>query len=103
MTHLKEGDKAPAFTATDQNGNQVSLKDFKGQKVVLYFYPADMTPTCTVQACNLRAYSSALKKEGYTVSGLSPLTSAKHKKFESKYNLPFLLIPDTDNSIINLY
>ncbi len=103
MTHLKEGDKAPAFTATDQNGQKISLKDFKGQKLVLYFYPEDMTPTCTVQACNLRDNYALLKQNGYAVVGISPDTAAKHKKFETAHQLPFTLIPDTEHTIINLY
>lgn len=103
MTHLKEGDKAPQFTSTDQNGNKVSLKDLKGHKVVLYFYPEDMTPTCTVQACNLRDNYALLKKNGYTVIGVSPDTEKKHKKFEEKYELPFTLLADTDHSIIDQY
>lgn len=103
MTHLKEGDKAPQFTSTDQNGNKVSLKDLNGHKVVLYFYPEDMTPTCTDQACNLRDNYALLKKNGYTVIGVSPDTEKKHKKFEDKYDLPFTLLADTDHSIIDQY
>jgi peroxiredoxin Q/BCP len=103
MTPLKEGDKAPLFTGTDQDGNKVSLKDLKGQKIVLYFYPEDMTPTCTVQACNLRDNYSLLKKNGYTVLGVSPDTAARHKKFEAAHKLPFILIADTDHSIIDQY
>jgi peroxiredoxin Q/BCP len=72
MSTLKEGSKAPAFKGKDQNGNTVSLADFKGQKVVLYFYPQDDTPTCTVQACNLRDNFGLLKKNGFTVLGVSP-------------------------------
>ncbi|MBX2930957.1 MAG: thioredoxin-dependent thiol peroxidase [Chitinophagaceae bacterium] len=103
MTHLKEGQKAPDFTGKDQNNHTISLKDYKGKKVVLYFYPQDNTPTCTVQACNLRDNFSLLKKNGITVIGISPDDTKSHKKFEAKYQLPFPLIADTNHSIINKY
>jgi thioredoxin-dependent peroxiredoxin len=103
MTTLKEGDKAPAFKSKDQNGNPVSLADYKGKKMVLYFYPEDDTPTCTVQACNLRDNFSLLKKQGFTVLGVSPDEEKKHKKFETKYNLPFTLITDPEHKIIDAY
>lgn len=103
MTHLTEGKKAPAFKGKDQNGKPVSLADFKGKKVVLYFYPEDDTPTCTVQACNLRDNFSLLKKNGFTVLGVSPDEEKKHKKFEAKYDLPFTLIADADHKIIDSY
>ncbi|MGJ7030835.1 thioredoxin-dependent thiol peroxidase [Niabella hirudinis] len=102
-THLKEGDKAPAFTGTDQDGKKIALKDFKGQKVVLYFYPEDDTPTCTIQACNLRDNYALLKKEGLQVIGISPDDVAKHKKFENKFSLPFPLIADPRHTIIEKY
>ena len=103
MTVLKEGTKAPAFKGKDQNGKIVSLADYKGQKVILYFYPQDDTPTCTVQACNLRDNFSVLKKKGFTVLGVSPDEEKKHKKFEAKYDLPFTLIADPDHTIIDKY
>lgn len=103
MTHLTEGKKAPAFNSTDQNGNKVSLSQFKGKKVVLYFYPEDNTPTCTEQACNLRDNFSALKKAGIEVLGVSPDEVAKHKKFETKFNLPFTLLADPQHTIIDKY
>ena len=103
MTHLTEGKKAPAFKGKDQNGKPVSLADFKGKKVVLYFYPEDDTPTCTVQACNLRDNFGLLKKEGFTVLGVSPDQEKKHKKFEAKYDLPFTLIADADHKIIDSF
>ena len=103
MTSLTEGKKAPAFTGKDQNGNPVSLADYKGQKIVLFFYPEDDTPTCTVQACNLRDNFSLLKKNGFTVLGISPDEEKKHKKFEAKYNLPFTLIADANHTIIDKY
>ncbi len=103
MTSVTEGQKAPAFKGKDQNGNTVSLSDFKGQKVVLYFYPEDDTPTCTVQACNLRDNFSVLKKNGFVVLGVSPDEEKKHKKFEAKYGLPFILIADPKHIIIDKY
>ena len=102
-THLTEGKKAPAFKSKDQNGNIISLADFKGKKVVLYFYPEDDTPTCTVQACNLRDNFSLLKKKGFVVLGVSPDEEKKHKKFEAKYNLPFTLLADAGHKIIDKY
>lgn len=103
MITLKEGDKAPAFSAKDQNGNKVSLSELKGKKVVLYFYPEDDTPTCTVQACNLRDNYALLKKNGFEVLGVSPNDEKSHKKFETKFSLPFTLLADADHAIINKY
>lgn len=103
MTQLKEGEKAPDFTTKDQDGNPVSLKDFRGKKVVLYFYPKDDTPTCTVEACNLRDNYSELKKAGLEVLGVSPDDKDKHKKFEKKYNLPFTLLEDPNKKVIEKY
>jgi thioredoxin-dependent peroxiredoxin len=103
MTTLKEGAKAPAFKGKDQNGKTVSLADYKGKKIVLYFYPQDDTPTCTVQACNLRDNFGLLRKEGFTVIGVSPDEEKKHKKFETKYELPFTLIADPEHTIIDKY
>lgn len=103
MPALKEGDKAPAINGIDQNGNKVSLADYKGKKVVLYFYPEDDTPTCTIQACNLRDNFGLLKKEGFEVLGVSTDDVKKHKKFETKFDLPFTLIADTNNKIIEKY
>ena len=103
MTHLTEGTKAPTFKSKDQNGNAVSLAGYKGQKIVLYFYPEDDTPTCTIQACNLRDNFSLLKKHGFVVLGVSPDEEKKHKKFETKYDLPFTLIADADHTIIDKY
>ncbi len=103
MTHLTEGTKAPAFKGKDQNGKTIALSDFKGKKVVLYFYPEDDTPTCTVQACNFRDNFGLLKKNGFIVLGVSPDEEKKHKKFEAKYDLPFTLIADADHTIIDKY
>ncbi|GGH81164.1 peroxiredoxin Q/BCP [Filimonas zeae] len=103
MAAIKEGSKAPDFTGTDQNGNTVSLKDFKGSKVVLYFYPKDDTPGCTAQACNLRDNYSHLLKKGLKVIGISTDSVKSHKKFETKYELPFPLIADEDKQIVEQY
>jgi thioredoxin-dependent peroxiredoxin len=102
-THLKEGDKAPAFTGKDQNGNTVSLTALKGQKVVLYFYPEDDTPVCTVQSCNLRDNYGLLKQHGFTVIGISPDGVDSHKKFEEKFSLPFTLVADEKKAILEKY
>lgn len=102
-TTLKEGDKAPAFTGKDQNGNTVSLKDYKGKKVILYFYPKDNTPGCTAQACNLRDNYDVLKQKGIDIIGISIDNEKSHKKFEEKYQLPFTLIADDDKKIVNDY
>ena len=103
MITLKEGDKAPAFSARDQNGKKVSLSEFKGKKVVLYFYPEDDTPTCTIQACNLRDNYAQLRKNGFEVLGVSPNDEKSHKKFEAKFSLPFTLLADPDHVIIDKY
>jgi peroxiredoxin Q/BCP len=103
MTQLKEGDKAPAFTGVDQDGKKIALGDFKGKKVVLYFYPQDDTPTCTVQACNLRDNFTLLKREGFTIIGISPDNEKSHKKFEVKFSLPFPLLADPEHKIIDKY
>jgi peroxiredoxin Q/BCP len=102
-THLETGAAAPSFTGPDQDGNEVSLANFKGQKVVLYFYPEDDTPTCTVQACNLRDNYSLLKSKGYQVIGISPNSVDSHLKFKQKFGLPFLLIADPGHTIIEKY
>ena len=100
---LKEGTTAPAFKTTDQNGESVSLKNLRGQKVVLYFYPKDDTPGCTKEACSFRDAYSKFKKQDITVLGVSPDKEAAHKKFETKYKLPFTLLVDTDHSIADSY
>jgi len=99
----KEGTTAPAFKTTDQNDESVSLKDLRGQKVVLYFYPKDDTPGCTKEACSFRDAYSKFKKQKITVLGLSPDKETAHKKFETKYQLPFTLLADTDHSIAEAY
>ncbi|HTE26152.1 thioredoxin-dependent thiol peroxidase [Flavitalea sp.] len=103
MITLKEGDKAPQFTGFDQNGEPFKLSDLRAKKVVLYFYPQDDTPTCTVQACNLRDNYSILISKGFEVIGVSPDEAPKHKKFEQKFNLPFRLIADPTHKIIDKY
>lgn len=103
MILLKEGDKAPAFSGNDQNGKKVSLIDFKGQKIVLYFYPEDDTPTCTIQACNLRDNYALLKQNRLVVIGVSPNDEKSHLKFEQKFDLPFTLIADPSHTIIDQY
>lgn len=100
---LTEGQKAPAFSGKDQNGNKVSLADFKGKKLVIFFYPEDDTPTCTEQACNLRDNFSLLKKNGFEVVGISPDDVQKHARYQAKYNLPFTLVADPDHKIIDKY
>lgn len=103
MEILQEGKKMPAFKGKDQNGAVVSSAGFKGKKLVLYFYPQDNTPTCTVQACNIRDNFAALIAKGITVIGISPDEIKKHKKFEEKLKLPFTLIADTDHAIIEKF
>ena len=100
-THLKEGQKAPAFTGTDQDGNKVSLADLKGHKLALFFYPEDDTPTCTVQACNLRDNHALLKSHGFTGIGISPDERKSHQKFREKFQLPFILLADPEHKIID--
>jgi peroxiredoxin Q/BCP len=100
---LKVGDKAPNFSGNDQDGNTVSLKQFKGKKVILYFYPKDDTPGCTAEACNLRDNNAMLAGEGYEILGVSGDDASSHKDFKTKYSLPFSLIADTDKSINQLY
>lgn len=103
MATLKEGDKAPGFTAKNQNGVEVSLADYKGKNVILYFYPKDDTPGCTAEACSFRDNYQSLLQQGFEVIGVSTDDEKSHKKFESKYNLPFTLIADEDKSIVEDY
>ena len=100
---LSIGSPAPLFITTDQNGRTVSLADFKGQKVILYFYPKDNTPGCTAQACNLRDNYDALLAKGYVVLGISPDSAPSHIKFIAKQRLPFSLLVDTDTQIAQQY
>ncbi len=103
MTELKEGQKAPDFKAKDQNGNSISLSDFLGKDVILYFYPKDDTPGCTAEACSFRDNYQSLLQNGFEVLGVSTDDEKSHQKFITKYNLPFPLIADTDKSIVEAY
>lgn len=103
MTHLQEGDAAPNFTGTLSTGETVSLADYAGKKLVLYFYPKDNTPGCTAEACSLRDGYAELRNLGYEILGVSPDPVAKHQKFIDKYELPFELIADEDHSVMNAY
>lgn len=102
-TSLKAGDKAPDFRAKDQNGKLIALADLKGKKIVLYFYPKDNTPTCTLEACSLRDEHTYLAKKNYVVLGVSADDEKMHKKFAAKYELPFSLLADTTMDIIRAY
>lgn len=100
---LKVGDAAPEFTIKNQAGKEISLKDYKGKKVVLYFYPKDDTPGCTAESCNLRDNYSSLKKKGYEIIGVSADDEKSHKKFATKFKLPFDILADTERDIIEKY
>lgn len=100
---LKVGDKAPLFESKDQQGNAVKLEDYKGKKVILYFYPKDNTKGCTAQACDLRDNYEVIQKEGYEVLGVSKDNEKSHQKFIDKFELPFTLIADTDMAVNELY
>lgn len=100
---LKAGDKAPDFTVNDQDGNPMKLSDLRGKKVVLYFYPRDMTPGCTAEACNLRDNYKRLLKNGYEVLGVSSDSEKSHKKFIEKEKLPFRLLADTEKKVHDAY
>jgi peroxiredoxin Q/BCP len=100
---LKEGDIAPDFSTRDEKGNGVKLSDFRGQKVVLYFYPKDDTPGCTKEACSLRDNYSSFEQQGIKVLGASLDTEASHQAFASKYDLPFTLLNDTDHAVADAY
>jgi len=99
MAELKVGAGAPAFTLTDQKGRKVKLSDYKGKRVVVYFYPKADTPGCTTQSCSLRDAMPDLKKLGTVVLGISPDTSARQQKFDTKYSLGFPLLADTDHKV----
>ena len=103
MTNLKTGDKAPDFNALIENGTSISLADFSGKKLILYFYPKDMTPGCTAETCNLGANYSDLQKKGFEIIGVSPDPASKHLNFIEKYKLPFSLIADEDKAVLNAY
>src|SRR5438552_5285118 len=103
MVVLKEDDKAPLFTAKDQDGKKISLSDYKGKKLVLYFYSEAGSPTCTIESCNLRDNYSLLKKNGFEIVGVSPDDEKTQKKFETKYKLPFPLIADISHDVLEKY
>ncbi len=100
---LKTGDKAPAINSIDENGDAITLEQFKGKKVVLYFYPKDMTPGCTMQSCNLRDNYQTLLDNGYVVLGCSADSPERHQKFIAKHDLPFSLISDESKEVLNAY
>lgn len=103
MFHLKEGDAAPEFSALNEKGQTVQLADYKGKKLVLYFYPKDDTPGCTAQACSLRDSYGAFQAKGYEILGVSPDSVKKHVKFQDKFNLPFALLADEDHAVSEAY
>ena len=103
MTTLQKGDKAPAFSAVDQDGNVHTLSDYKGKKLVVFFYPAASTPSCTIEVCNLRDNYSSFIKEGYALLGVSADTKKKQANFKSKNELPFPLLTDEDKKVIEAF
>jgi peroxiredoxin Q/BCP len=103
MTMLKEGQKAPEFKLPSSEGKDVSLKELRGKPVVLYFYPRDMTPGCTREACDFRDHQAQLKKAGAVVLGVSPDTLASHEKFRGEHKLNFPLLADTDKAVAKSY
>ena len=103
MTHLNEGDKAPFFSAENESGDVISLEDFKGKKLVLFFYPKDNTPGCTAEVCDLRDNFSKLQAEGYNLLGVSPDSAKRHQNFIAKFDLPFSLLVDTEKKVIKDY
>ncbi len=103
MSTLKVGAKAPAFKGKNQSGETISLADFKGKKLILFFYPKDNTPGCTAEACSLRDNYKLLQKNGFELVGVSVDDEKSHQKFITKYDLPFPLIADTDQKIVNAY
>ncbi len=103
MAQPKEGDKAPYFRTSDQDGNPIDLNDYKGSKLILFFYPKANTPGCTAESCNLRDNYTLLQEEGFKILGVSADSPKKQQNFKSKNNLPFPLIPDTEKEIIEAY
>jgi len=103
MNTLKAGDKVPEFTATDQDGNSVSLSDYKGKKLVVFFYPKANTPGCTAEACNLRDHYKELQEAGYELLGVSADSQKKQSNFRDKYEFPFPLLADEDRSVIETF
>ena len=103
MTTLKAGDNAPNFSAKDQDGNVHELSDYKGKKLVVFFYPKASTPGCTAEACNLRDHWSTFQKEGFEILGVSADSAKRQQNFKTKYELPFPLLADEDKSVINAF
>lgn len=103
MNTLKQGDAVPNFTAKDEQGNTVSLNDYKGKKLVVFFYPKASTPGCTVEACNLRDNYEALQTEGYELLGVSADSEKRQSNFKNKYEFPFPLLADEDKAVINAF
>lgn len=103
MNTLKQGDAVPNFTAKDEQGNTVSLNDYKGKKLVVFFYPKASTPGCTVEACNLRDNYEALQAEGYELLGVSADSEKRQSNFKNKYEFPFPLLADEDKAVINAF
>jgi peroxiredoxin Q/BCP len=103
MNTLQVGDKVPNCISSDQNGNTVTLSDFKGKKLVVFFYPAASTPTCTVEACNLRDHYKELQDAGYEILGVSKDTERKQKNFSDKYEFPFPLLADTEREVLEAF
>lgn len=103
MSELKEGVKAPLFTSINQDGKEISLSDFLGKKIILYFYPKDNTPGCTAEACNLNDNLSELTNKGFEVIGVSPDSTKSHQNFIAKYNLNFQLISDIEKKVLEAY
>jgi len=103
MNTLKQGDQVPNFSSKDEQGNIVALSDFKGKKLIVFFYPKANTPGCTAEACNLRDHYKVLKEQGYELLGVSADTSKQQLKFKDKYEFPFTLLADEDKSVIEAF
>ena len=103
MNTLKQGDVVPNFTAKDEQGNTISLSDYKGKKLVVFFYPKASTPGCTVEACNLRDHYKELQAEGYELLGVSADSEKRQSNFKNKYEFPFQLLADEDKTVINVF
>jgi len=103
MTKLKAGDQAPNFSAKDNQGNTVTLADYKGKKLIIFFYPKANTPTCTTEACNLRDHYKVLKEKGYEILGVSADSQKKQSNFKEKYDFPYPLLADEDKEVIKAF
>lgn len=103
MTHLKVGDQAPQFSGLNEKGETVSLADFAGKKLILFFYPKDNTPGCTAEVCSLRDHFTELREKGFELLGVSPDSARKHQNFIKKFELPFPLLADTEQEVLNQF